>query len=265
MAINKPNSGYIALHRKIQNNFLWKKARRKEFSEALAWIDILMQVQHSISPQKVMLGMTVLTCNYGQSLKSIGTWAERWNWSPSKVRRFFQLLKREKMIETESVLKSTRLTVCNYKRYDPKRIANGEQTATDNNVNNDTIIDTEEFQLSELLFKEIKKRKPDYRKPNLQEWAIHIDRMIRLDNRDPARIESVIRWCQQDGFWQNNILSTKKLRKQFDQLELRMKERGSVPAITPLERDEHGKTPAEKFDTQLQQRERNLSYAEQTT
>ena len=48
--------------------------------------------------------------------------------------------------------------------------------------------------------------------------------MIRLDNRDPVEIEKVILWCQEDTFWQNNILSTKKLRFQFDQLVFKSKE-----------------------------------------
>lgn len=47
--------------------------------------------------------------------------------------------------------------------------------------------------------------------------------MIRMDKRDPAEIEKVITWCQQDPFWQNNILSTNKLRIRFDQLVLKMK------------------------------------------
>lgn len=81
---------------------------------------------------------------------------------------------------------------------------------------------SDEFVLSELLLKLILERKPDYKKPNLQTWAKHVDLMIRLDNRTPARIREVTQWCQADDFWMNNILSTEKLRKQFDKLELRM-------------------------------------------
>ncbi len=80
---------------------------------------------------------------------------------------------------------------------------------------------SDEFTLSELLLKLILGRKPDFKEPNLQFWGGHIDRMIRLDNRKPARIREIIQWCQSDDFWQNNILSTAKLRKQFDKLELR--------------------------------------------
>jgi hypothetical protein len=46
--------------------------------------------------------------------------------------------------------------------------------------------------------------------------------MIRRDNRKPERVETVIRWCQCDSFWKSNILSTSKLRKQFDALEVKM-------------------------------------------
>lgn len=78
------------------------------------------------------------------------------------------------------------------------------------------------IKLSELLFSLILERKRDFKRPNIQQWTVHIDRMIRLDKRAPECIEAVIRWCQKDDFWQNNILSTQKLRKQFDQLELKM-------------------------------------------
>ena len=82
------------------------------------------------------------------------------------------------------------------------------------------------LRLAEYLLLKIIKRKPDFKKPNLKKWVIHVDRMIRLDHRRPETIERVIDWCQQDGFWQNNILCTEKLRKQFDKLELQMKKNG---------------------------------------
>ena len=82
--------------------------------------------------------------------------------------------------------------------------------------------DTIEFRLSKYLFERIQNRKPDYKQPNLQEWAVQIDRIIRVDKRTPEKIKAVIEWCQADNFWQNNILSTAKLRDKFDQLELKM-------------------------------------------
>jgi len=80
---------------------------------------------------------------------------------------------------------------------------------------------SDEFRLAKLLFELIRLRKPNFKKPDLEKWATHIDRLIRLDKRTPEQIEKIIQWCQMDGFWQNNILSTEKLRKQIDQLELK--------------------------------------------
>jgi hypothetical protein len=82
--------------------------------------------------------------------------------------------------------------------------------------------------LSNLLLLKIRERKPDFH-PNpksngnlIKAWAKHIRLMLINDKRSPPQIRAVIEWCQEDSFWQNNILSTEKLRKQFDQLELKM-------------------------------------------
>jgi phage replication O-like protein O len=82
-----------------------------------------------------------------------------------------------------------------------------------------------ELQLAELLLKKIISRNPNFKRPDLQKWSLDIDRTIRIDKRDPETIRAVIEWCQEDDFWQNNILSTSKLRKQFDQLIMKMNSR----------------------------------------
>ena len=75
--------------------------------------------------------------------------------------------------------------------------------------------------LSELLFDLIKERSNNFKQPNFKIWNKHIDLMIRIDKRDPKEIKQIIIWCQANTFWQNNILSTAKLRKQYDQLALK--------------------------------------------
>jgi len=81
---------------------------------------------------------------------------------------------------------------------------------------------SDEYRLSELLFVLILKNCPKAKTPNFKTWAKHIDLAIRIDKRTPDELEQVIRWCQQHSFWQSNILSTEKLRKQFDQLWIKM-------------------------------------------
>ncbi|HSA75850.1 MAG TPA: Lin1244/Lin1753 domain-containing protein [Candidatus Nitrosocosmicus sp.] len=57
----------------------------------------------------------------------------------------------------------------------------------------------------------------------LQQWAKHIDLMIRIDKRLPNEIANVIAWCKKDEFWSSNIMSAKKLREKYDQLYAKMK------------------------------------------
>lgn len=61
------------------------------------------------------------------------------------------------------------------------------------------------------------------RKPTIgKTWLQAIDRLIRIDGYTTDQIRQVIDWSQRDEFWQGNILSAGKLRKQFDQLKNRM-------------------------------------------
>ena len=92
----------------------------------------------------------------------------------------------------------------------------------DKNLKKIYSLNSDEFRLSELLLSLILKRNPKYKKPDLQIWAKHINRMIRLDSRKTDDIEVVIKWSQVDLFWQNNIISTQKLREKFDQLKMKL-------------------------------------------
>ncbi len=94
-----------------------------------------------------------------------------------------------------------------------------------NNTISNYSANSDEFRLSELLLNLILERKPDFKKPNIQKWCIHLNRLLSLDGRTIPRVEAVISWCQADNFWQDNILSTNKLRQHFDRLELAMQKK----------------------------------------
>ncbi len=99
--------------------------------------------------------------------------------------------------------------------------------------------DSVEMKISSLLLSLIRKNKPDFRDPDLQKWSNEIDLMIQKEKRDPERIEKVIRWATNDEFWKTNILSTKKLRQQFDTLEIKMeaqKKRNEIIGDDPIDR-----------------------------
>lgn len=62
------------------------------------------------------------------------------------------------------------------------------------------------------------------RRPTITEtWIVDMERLIRIDERPPEKIEVAIRWCQSDSFWRGNILSPRKLRAKYDQLRLAAK------------------------------------------
>lgn len=102
--------GYIFLHRSIWDHWVWQDPVKFQW-----WVDILMVCNHS--DQKVNIGFDILECKRGQSLFSLPTWSKRWRVDVSTVRRFLSLLQKDKMITIENVIKTTRITVCNYDDY----------------------------------------------------------------------------------------------------------------------------------------------------
>lgn len=84
--------------------------------------------------------------------------------------------------------------------------------------------DSNEFRLASLLFKLKRKNNPNCKEDNLQIWAKTFDLAIRMDQRKIKDLEAMVRWTQKDSFWHKNILSAAAIRRQFDQLTLKMKE-----------------------------------------
>jgi hypothetical protein len=109
--------------------------------------------------------------------------------------------------------------------------------------------DSNEFILSEYLFKKIKSRNPNHKAPNFQNWSAVFDKILRIDKRDKSDVSRVIKWAQEDYFWQNNILSPGKLREQYDQLYLKMSQSGSKQA------SEDDKRKSEELIKQQQNKE----------
>lgn len=95
--------------------------------------------------------------------------------------------------------------------------------------------DSVEMELALYLFEKIKQNNPEHKAltdSQKQKWADSIRLMIERDNRTPQKIRNMIDWCQADSFWKQNILSTAKLRKQYDAMRLKAKaewERKGIP------------------------------------
>jgi len=76
---------------------------------------------------------------------------------------------------------------------------------------------------SEMLYQEILKNNPNFKKPNLEKWANDFRLMRERDKRTDDQVKFLIQWVQADSFWKSNILSPAKLRKQFDALVIKVK------------------------------------------
>lgn len=81
-----------------------------------------------------------------------------------------------------------------------------------------------EMNLSKLLFSLMQSNNSNVKQPNFQSWSKEFDYILRIDKRDIEEVRRVIEWCQSDSFWKTNILSPKSLRKHYDRLALKMQE-----------------------------------------
>jgi len=103
-------NGWISIHRKIKDHWIWNDPVKFQW-----WIDILLDVNHQ--GRKVNIGNKLFLCERGQTIRSLIGWAERWGISKDSARTFLQLLEKDKMITHENLIKTTRITVCNYNKY----------------------------------------------------------------------------------------------------------------------------------------------------
>lgn len=83
--------------------------------------------------------------------------------------------------------------------------------------------DGENIRLAKMMYGRLDLIRPGMKQPNLKSWAEVFRKMRALDGRTPEEIREVFVWANGDEFWQSNILSPDKLRKQFDQLAIKMK------------------------------------------
>ena len=144
--------------------------------------------------------------------------------STERVRAFRARQKQEKLLSN---------VTCNNdvtKSNDNKEKEEEKEEEKNKDKDKDKEITTEMLQakkLAALLLSESRKHdnklKVGKEKETITSWAIDIEKLIRIDKRDPKDINNVIIWSKTDGnFWVPNILSGKKLRDKFPTLFVQM-------------------------------------------
>lgn len=126
-------SGWISLHRQIQEHWLWQD---KPFSKGQAWIDLLLLVNYE--DNKFLLGNELIEVKRGSRITSIRKLCDRWGWSNTKVKKFLEILEKDKMLEVKSDTKKTTLTVVNYNDYQIPNDSESDTKATRKRHENDT-------------------------------------------------------------------------------------------------------------------------------
>ena len=81
---------------------------------------------------------------------------------------------------------------------------------------------SEPYKIAKRLLSNILLKNPNNKKPDMQKWALEVEKIIRIDKRKPDDIRHVLSFVKNDNFWVGNILSPVKLRKHYDTLKIRM-------------------------------------------
>ena len=93
-------------------------------------------------------------------------------------------------------------------------------------------------EMAELLYSLHKQVDQNVKKPNIDSWAMDIEKINRLDGRSYEDIEKVIRWAKTPGnFWFANIMSGKKLRMQFSRLYIEANKKAGVGRKIVIQND----------------------------
>lgn len=106
------SEGWIKLHRCVRSNWVWND---KPFNRGSAWLDLLMLVNHQ--DKKIIFNGTLTNVEKGSCITSLRKLSERWGWSISKTKRFFEQLQDEKMLSFKSDTKKTLVTIENWDIY----------------------------------------------------------------------------------------------------------------------------------------------------
>lgn len=137
--------GWIKLHRKILDCFIWQD---KPYDKARAWIDLLLLAMHS--DKKMLIDDEIVIIRRGEFMTSIVKLADRWGWSRNKVIRYIDMLESEHMLNTKRTPKGTLVSIIKYDVYQlgdtsnetPYETTDGTADGTPNGTTDRTADDT---------------------------------------------------------------------------------------------------------------------------
>ena len=226
------NKGWIKTHRSLLHSDIFQ-------NDKLLKIFIWCSLKASHTQHEQLVGRQKIKLCPGQFIFGRSKASVELGYAPSTVWDYMKLLEAKGTISIKSNNKFSIITIENWMFYqsdinngdnktDNRLTTEKQQKDTNKNVKNvknkKLYVETSnEYRLAKYYFELIRKNNPGFKEPNIQTWSQHTDRMIRIDKRKVEDIKKVMEWCQNHDFWYSRVLSTDKLRKQYDQLVMQMK------------------------------------------
>ena len=201
------------------------------------WDWLLKEANHSDN-KRIKRGSLLRTAkDIQEGLKwFVGYRTERYK--ISQCENSMKYLRKRKMITVTRTAGGSLITICNYDRYqDPKNYESRSESDNESRSSAEALPkhkqerkesnkkevakfseDSFPYKFSMKLYKSIKTRDVNFKKPNIQAWCKHADLMERLDNRPYDEIVKAFKHYEKTVFWHPNILSTRSFRKNLVQL-----------------------------------------------
>lgn len=176
-----------------------------------------------------------------QQVESLDRIREKTN---NRVRAFRERQKMQ-LEETDSNLSNVTL----HETLQPLHVTQQNKNKIENKNNKFKYICPESIELCELLINYCKRDNPNFSKTTdqINKWTNSIGAIHFLDNYSWEDIKVVIDFAKNDGFWNSNILSGDKLRKQMDQLFVKAKNNQQSKKSNWYDSKNIGKAESDRF------------------
>lgn len=231
--------GWIKLHRKLVDNPIFKNDKLFR-----VFMYCLLKASHKEHDQ--LVGDSVVALKSGQLATGRKAISNATGLSEQNIKTAFSKLKALGILTIKPTNKYSIITIANWDLHQQdnqqvtnKQPASNQHVTTNNNVKNDKnenkdLVEAlpqrskfkflaDDYRCAEWIYSLVVKVATSTKKPNLESWANTIRMMRELDKLTYQDISDVFTWANKDSFWATNILSVTKLRKQFPQLQAKMK------------------------------------------
>jgi uncharacterized protein YdaU (DUF1376 family) len=112
------------------------------------------------------------------------------------------------------------------------RTTNQEPRTTKKSIPAEPKYSPQDLEFSKQMLETLRFDDPEFKQPNLEQWAKTIRLMRERDNRQLDKMGIVWQWARSNHFWQANILSADSFRRNYDKLTAQIRRQQNPPPLT---------------------------------